>query len=241
MEGGAVSELIEPPRDIPSELVGAFTMGGVIPVEKRYRDDSGTRPTVYSLEDWLDALERARVREPWYYPKTDVALWGAFEAFPVKGKKVAVFGSARPWYEAIFWDQDVGEVVVFEYADVEAEFEDEVEYRKPGDFEVGEFDAAVSISTFEHAGLGRYGDPVDADGDLKAMQAARACLRTGGVLFLSVPVGMDRVVWNLHRVYGRKRLACLLEGWMMVGRYHWWDERIDMVDDQYQPLLVLER
>jgi len=33
----------------------------------------------------------------------------------------------------------------------------------------GSFHAAFSISSFEHDGLGRYGDPIDPDADLKAM------------------------------------------------------------------------
>jgi Caenorhabditis protein of unknown function, DUF268 len=32
------------------------------------------------------------------------------------------------------------------------------------------FDAGFSISSFEHDGLGMYGDPLDPDGDLKAMR-----------------------------------------------------------------------
>ena len=32
------------------------------------------------------------------------------------------------------------------------------------------FDSVVSFSSIEHSGLGRYGDPLDPDGDLKTMQ-----------------------------------------------------------------------
>ncbi len=32
------------------------------------------------------------------------------------------------------------------------------------------FDMALSISSFDHDGLGRYGDPLDPVGDLKAMR-----------------------------------------------------------------------
>jgi hypothetical protein len=34
-----------------------------------------------------------------------------------------------------------------------------------------------------------------------------------GILILAVPVGRDLVVWNAHRVYGRRRLTKLLQRW----------------------------
>ena len=81
-----------------------------------------------------------------------------------------------------------------------------------------QFDVALSISSFDHDGLGRYGDPVDPKGDIKAMQEAQALLKPGGLMFLTVPVGPDILVWNLHRRYGEHRLPLLLGGWEEVER-----------------------
>jgi SAM-dependent methyltransferase len=53
----------------------------------------------------------------------------------------------------------------------------------------------------EHIGLGRYGDALDPEGDLKAMGELRRVLAPGGQLLLVVPVGRPRVVFNAHRVY----------------------------------------
>jgi SAM-dependent methyltransferase len=75
------------------------------------------------------------------------------------------------------------------------------------------FDLVISISNFEHDGLGRYGDPVDPGGDLRAMAEMRALVKPGGILILGVPVARDAVVWNAHRLYGRVRLPLLLRGW----------------------------
>ena len=67
-------------------------------------------------------------------------------------------------------------------------------------------DASVaSISCMhvvEHVGLGRYGDPLDAEGDLKAMAELKRVVAPGGDLLMVVPVGRPRVVFNAHRVYG---------------------------------------
>lgn len=56
------------------------------------------------------------------------------------------------------------------------------------EFPAASFDAVVSISTLEHIGLAAYdGDPVDADGDTKAIQLAWSWLKPGGWLYFDVP------------------------------------------------------
>ena len=54
----------------------------------------------------------------------------------------------------------------------------------------------------EHVGLGRYGDPLDVDGDLRAMGELARVLAPGGSLLFVVPVGRPRVQFNAHRIYG---------------------------------------
>ena len=53
----------------------------------------------------------------------------------------------------------------------------------------------------EHIGLGRYGDPLDAEGDLKAMHHLQRVIAPGGSLLFVVPVGRPRVCYNAHRIY----------------------------------------
>ena len=57
------------------------------------------------------------------------------------------------------------------------------------------------MHTIEHVGLGRYGDPIDPDGDLKAIAELRRVLAPGGSLLFVTPVGQPRVVFNAHRIY----------------------------------------
>jgi hypothetical protein len=79
-------------------------------------------------------------------------------------------------------------------------------------FETG-FDVVVACSTVEHVGLsGRYGSVEDADGDLKTMRKVHGLLEPHGVLFLTIPMGVDGVYRPFHRVYGRERLPRLFEG-----------------------------
>jgi hypothetical protein len=53
----------------------------------------------------------------------------------------------------------------------------------------------------EHVGLGRYGDELDPDGDLRATSELARVLAPGGSLLLVVPVGRPRVQFNAHRIY----------------------------------------
>lgn len=46
-----------------------------------------------------------------------------------------------------------------------------------------------SLISFDHDGLGRYGDPIDPDADLKAMANVRCALKNDGILFLTIPIG----------------------------------------------------
>jgi len=53
----------------------------------------------------------------------------------------------------------------------------------------------------EHIGLGRYGEPLDPEGDLKAISELKRVLAPGGNLLFVVPVGSPKVIFNLHRIY----------------------------------------
>ena len=89
--------------------------------------------------------------------------------------------------------------------------------RRPLPNAPAQFPLVVAFSSFQHAGLGRYGDPLDSFGDVRAMAEAWSILAPGGLLLLSVPVGNDCLVFNAYRVYGRRRLPLLLYGWEIVG------------------------
>lgn len=57
------------------------------------------------------------------------------------------------------------------------------------------------LHVIEHIGLGRYGDPIDSQGAAKAARELERVLQPGGRLYLSVPVGRERVCFNAHRVF----------------------------------------
>jgi hypothetical protein len=48
------------------------------------------------------------------------------------------------------------------------------------------FDLVLSMSSFEHDGLGRYGDPLNPNGDIMAMRSTRRLLKQGTATAASV-------------------------------------------------------
>lgn len=62
-------------------------------------------------------------------------------------------------------------------------------------------DSISCLHALEHFGLGRYGDPVDPLGYERGVENITALLVTGGVLYLSVPVGIERVEFDAHRIF----------------------------------------
>ena len=74
-------------------------------------------------------------------------------------------------------------------------------------------DSVLSLSSLhviEHVGLGRYGDPLDPEGTSRAAVELQRVLRPSGRLFLSVPVGRERVCFNAHRVHAPRTIQSFL-------------------------------
>lgn len=57
------------------------------------------------------------------------------------------------------------------------------------------------LHVIEHIGLGRYGDPIDPAGSVKAARELARVVQPGGLLYVSTPVGRERIEFNAHRVF----------------------------------------
>jgi Caenorhabditis protein of unknown function, DUF268 len=53
----------------------------------------------------------------------------------------------------------------------------------------------------EHIGMGRYGDLLDPEGDLRAIAELKRVLAVGGSLLFVVPIGKPKIMFNAHRIY----------------------------------------
>lgn len=72
------------------------------------------------------------------------------------------------------------------------------------------------LHVVEHVGLGRYGDHLDPDGSVRALGELRRVLARRGRLYLSVPVGRERVCFNAHRVFDPDTIVNVLDGLRLV-------------------------
>ena len=68
-------------------------------------------------------------------------------------------------------------------------------------FADGSVDSLSCLHVIEHIGLGRYGDPIDPQGSVKAARQLERIVSPGGRLFLSLPIGRERICFNAHRVH----------------------------------------
>lgn len=232
-----------PPNRIPSHLADEYTLGNSIPVDHWYFDDSGAfGGRKYDLNEFYKMISDARNGGVKNYPQTDSLLHDAFKAYSIENKLVVIMGSGNPWYEAMALAYGCSHCCVIEYQ------KRELKHPKVTYFTVEEyasskmkFDCAISISSFEHDGLGRYGDPLNPAGDLEAMKKMKNILKEDGLLYLAVPTGKDKLVWNAHRIYGNVRLPLLLDGWELVSTFG--DPMLDVDTGKNapsQPLFILK-
>ena len=71
-------------------------------------------------------------------------------------------------------------------------------------------DSLSCLHALEHFGLGRYGDKLDYGGYLVGLRNLTKILRSGGKLYLSVPIGPQRVEFNAHRIFSVEYILHLM-------------------------------
>jgi len=209
-----------PYRNMPEELKSKYTMGGKIRLHHHWRDDSKALVQEIWDEEYVNSFKNrftvekinngTQGREP--YDGAAKILLQSFQKYNLTGKNIAVIGSATPWIETILLNLG-NTVTTIEYNVPKSTFGG-LNTQSYWDFLDGNemYDYIVSYSSIEHAGLGRYGDPLNPDEDIIAMQTIRKHLSDDGLLFWGCPIGIDALWWNVHRIYGRIRLPLLFDG-----------------------------
>jgi hypothetical protein len=72
------------------------------------------------------------------------------------------------------------------------------------------------MHVLEHVGLGRYGDPLDALGDLKGALELQRVLAVAGHFLFVTPTGRPRVCFNAHRIYSFEMVQQLFPALRLV-------------------------
>lgn len=68
-------------------------------------------------------------------------------------------------------------------------------------FEDNSVESLSCMHVIEHIGLGRYGDPIDPRGDVKAIEELQRVLAPQGNLLFVAPIGKPQLRFNAHRIY----------------------------------------
>jgi len=192
-----------------------------------------------------DNVRGSALFEP-YPGNRDVLYNILMGGWPCAGKSVAVIGTLCPWIEAALIWSGATSVTTVEYNVLNilpavSEMYNWTSIHYDSFVESpAKFDVIATFSSIEHAGLGRYGDPVDPVADFAAMESIRSHLAPGGFVLWGAPVGRDALVWNAHRVYGPLRLPQLLRGFRAVAWYGSFTyTREDLCHNGFQPWLIL--
>ena len=85
---------------------------------------------------------------------------------------------------------------------------------KPGSilsmpFETNSIMNLSCLHVIEHIGLGRYGDKVNPQGYIEAIEELKRVSGPGGRIIIGVPVGKERVYFNAHRVFNPQTIINL--------------------------------
>jgi uncharacterized protein YsxB (DUF464 family)/tetrahydromethanopterin S-methyltransferase subunit F len=165
------------------------------------------------------------------YPHSaeDVALALNTINLDLPNLKVGVVSSISPWVEHILRSAGASHVVTIDYNEpIVCSGVSWIESKSVSTFatEVGVYNLLVSFSGVQHFGLGRYGDPINPNGDIEAMDQMHMALAPGGHLLLAIPTTEQTFVkGKLHRVYGPDRLAQMFgTKFNFVGRV--WDGKV---------------
>lgn len=218
--------------DLDSETKQRFSMHGLINpwYSSIVADTKSIVPIHYSARQFKMALGLTKLFECGHYGAIDTWLYLALQKYNIKDKEICILGSADqgygPWYECMALNHGARVTVVdynkitYEYPDIKFYEISEIKNLLKTGYK---FDCLLSVSSIEHDGLGRYGDPINPDADLETMNTLRSYLKPNGLFFITVPIGLDRLCYNTHRVYGPHRLPKLLEHWFILDSFGYAD------------------
>lgn len=241
-----------PYKEIPIELLNDYTLNDKIPILNWWRNDSKNENINWNndlINNFINRFTPINInlniigRED--YPNASRLLLEAFEKYNIKNMNVAVVGSLTPWIEAILINLN-NNVTTIEYNVPNCKYEKIICKNYFKDFQNTHnlYDCIVSFSSIEHSGLGRYGDPLDPNGDLKTMENIYNNIKDNGILIWGGPIGQDALVWNVHRVYGNIRLPLLFKNFIELEWFGFNKDQLlsrKLENNGSQPVIVLKK
>lgn len=92
-------------------------------------------------------------------------------------------------------------------------------------------DSLSCLHTLEHVGLGRYGDSLAVNGYITCFETLFSILRSDGILYLSVPIGPQRIEFNAHRVLSIRTILDMAEGKFDLIDFSYVDDSGDLHEE----------
>lgn len=175
-----------------------------------------------TLSEFTKIIKRSGDVSPVAYPGAHKDMQTALDGIGgLRGKCVLVVGSISPWLESIALHNEGTSVTTVDYnkplldPELRASEPRLVARQMTEVMESGDtFDVIVSYSSIEHDGLGRYGDPLNPDGDLAAQKEIFLMLKPEGKYILGIPDSQhDAIHYVSMRYYGPVRMPVLAQGW----------------------------
>ncbi len=92
-------------------------------------------------------------------------------------------------------------------------------------------DSISSLHAIEHFGLGRYNDPIDYWGHLKAIKNITTILKKGGCFYFSTPIGPQRIEFNAHRIFSLEYLISVFSADFSIKSFSYVNDLGDFYED----------
>jgi ssDNA-binding Zn-finger/Zn-ribbon topoisomerase 1 len=161
-------------------------------------------------------------------------------------KKCLVLGSISPWVECLLIHFNAKSVTTLDYITPECNY-NKINIIKMEDYKKeNKYDIIISFSSIEHDGLGRYGDPINPNGDINACKNAYNMLNDNGIFICGIPIGDGCIEGNFHRIYNKKRidkLFCIFSKYIGCVSYPNCDEILNFSGNnwQNQPIFIYQK
>lgn len=174
---------------------------------------------------------------------TDLYFYEVLEKYKdqFSGKSIACLGTGAVWYAGVLCAHKIYATVIDDHFSCHNSGLDMLTFQEYEE-DHRRFDFIFSFSHVAQEGLGCLEAPFMPDGDLKAMNRLKTMLKENGTLFLSIPVGIDHILWKKHRTYGSKRLPKLFDGWRAAYYFGCTPEDLEVKDTSrlHEPIFALK-
>jgi hypothetical protein len=180
------------------------------------------------------------------YPNASLQFVEVFNKFVnISEKNCVVLGSISPWIECLLLHFNAKNVTTLDYIIPECNYKINTLSIENFNNKI-KYDIVVSFSSLEHDGLGRYGDPINPNGDIDACIEAYSILNNGGYFICGIPIGSGNIQGNFHRIYNKKRLTklfSLFDTFIGYVNYQNFYKELDFTGNnwQNQPIFIYKK